>query len=306
MVTRALKILHGSCRSSRNWRLRGERTAAIRALFFSTTTTNDEDQQRRPFNKDKRLSFVQPPNPTWDYGNGGDPSTKVEHQHLNEEEAEAVLRRRWNMDHTSSKEKYALLSAAISPRPLALVSTVSNTGAANLALFSYFSLVSHNPAMLSLSLGLPRETRENILSTRQFTVNVVDETFIEAAHSASIALPSYVDEWVLSGLSKESGKLVRPTLVKESPMGMECELYSFQDICLPNSSEIATTIVLGSIKYLHIRSDVLDDSEEMVDPVKFRAVGRLGGESYARLIEAFDLPHPSRKLEDDRYNGLLG
>lgn len=56
--------------------------------------------------------------------------------------------------------------------------------------------------MLSISLGFTQETRDNILSTKQFTVNLVDESIIEAAHSTSISSPSYVDEWVLSGLTK--------------------------------------------------------------------------------------------------------
>jgi len=256
-----------------------------------------------PFNASKKIAFVQPPHPGWRPG-AVVPSPSA----LHEEEAESMTRRRWDAERLS-KEKGRILESAIVPRPLALISSMSAFGNCNLALSSYFSIVSHNPPMLSLSLPLCPETRANILDTGQLTINLVDEAAVEAAHSTSVPSASYVDEWVVSGLSKEPSRLVRPPLVRECPIGLECEVYSSQDICVPNTNDVATTVVLASIKYMHVRPDVLDAGEEAVDLSAIQLVGKLGGDAYVRLMEAFSLPVPSRSDPHEgngRFNGLLG
>jgi flavin reductase (DIM6/NTAB) family NADH-FMN oxidoreductase RutF len=67
--------------------------------------------------------------------------------------------------------------------------------------------VSHNPPLLSVSFQLPtkrpKDTRENIRSTKEFTVNIISEPFVEAANSCSVEAPDYVDEWLISGLTPE-------------------------------------------------------------------------------------------------------
>ncbi|KAJ3539200.1 hypothetical protein NMY22_g4837 [Coprinellus aureogranulatus] len=164
--------------------------------------------------------------------------------------------------------------------------------------------------MLSVSFSLskrrPKDTRENILSTKQFTVNIISESFVEAANSTSVESPATMDEWILSGLTPEPSALVKPPLVRESAIGMECELYSFQDICAPNTSRISTTVVLGLIKRIHVRESVLDDTKQSVDPAKLHVVSRLGGARYGRLTDAFELQRIDWNNLGDTYNGLLG
>lgn len=69
------------------------------------------------------------------------------------------------------------------------------------------SQVTHNPPLLSVSFSLSpkkqKDTRENILATKEFVVNIISEPFVEAANSASVEAPADVDEWIWSGLTKE-------------------------------------------------------------------------------------------------------
>lgn len=277
--------------------------------FFSTASVRryGDGHGRPAFKKDRPLTYVTPPNPNWKFGHGAEHGNH--HAQLPEEEAESQARKRLDMGGQSTHNNLKLLTSTIGPRPLALVSTLSPTDRPSLGLFSYFSLVSHNPPMLSISLDLPKRdhgTRENILSTREFTVNMVDESFIEAANATAVTSPSYVDEWLLSGLTKETSKFVKPALVRESPACMECQLSSFQDICPPGSSDFTTTVVLASIKYLHIRADLYDEWNTQIDTTRLRPLVRLAGDAYGRVTEAFDLPCPSREVVQSRYNGLLG
>ena len=59
--------------------------------------------------------------------------------------------------------------------------------------------------MLSISfaffMGIGKNTCDNILDTKEFTVSLISEPFLEAANSTSIDAPPSVDEWIVSGLT---------------------------------------------------------------------------------------------------------
>jgi len=50
----------------------------------------------------------------------------------------------------------------------------------------------------------PKDTKENILATKEFTVSMISEPFIEAANIASVDAPADVNEWDVSGLTEAS------------------------------------------------------------------------------------------------------
>lgn len=220
----------------------------------------------------------------------------------------ACKRKVWDLEGTSSKETYQLLTSAIVPRPIAFVSTLSDDGTPNLAPFSYFSMISHNPPLLSVSFALsqrrPKDSRENILQTKEFTVNIISEPFIEAANSTSVESPAGMNEWLLSGLTPAKSVLVKPPIVEESAVSMECELYSYQNI--PNSPSVppTTTLVLGLIKRVHVREACLREDGLTLDPARLRPVARLGSVSYARTVEGFDLPRVSWKATKGVYEEI--
>jgi len=156
----------------------------------------------------------------------------------------------------------------------------------------------------SLSTRRPKDTRNNILATQEFTVNIISEAFAEAANATSVESPANTDEWIISGLNKEDATLVKPPFVRESAVAMECELYSSQDIAPPGSPEPSTTVILGLIKRIHVRESVLNEDEMTVDPAKLRPIARLGGTTYAKLLEGFDLSRISWKSIRDLYKDI--
>lgn len=69
----------------------------------------------------------------------------------------------------------------------------------------YIIQIAHNPPLLivsfSLTKGKPKDSRKNILDTKEFTVNIISEPFIEAANATSVSAPPHIDEWVVAGLT---------------------------------------------------------------------------------------------------------
>jgi flavin reductase (DIM6/NTAB) family NADH-FMN oxidoreductase RutF len=73
------------------------------------------------------------------------------------------------------------------------------------------------------------------------------------------------------------------------------QLYDAKDLCLPPSNIPTTTVILGLIRKVHVRESVLSEDKKTVDPSKLHCVSRLGGTTYARLLEGFDVPRVTWK-----------
>jgi len=234
------------------------------------------------------------PNPSWKFGE------KIEATAEGRRWMEGV-KHGWKVIDTSLAEEkrrlYATLINGVVARPVAFVSTVSATGVENLAPYSYFSLVSSDPPVISVSCTNYGPTRrkdsaQNICDTKGFTVNIISEPWIEQANACSVDCPPDVSEWEISGLTKEPSLSVKAARVRESAFSMECELLQAIDILDPKNHVPKNTLILGSIKYIHVRNDVLD-ARGNADIAKLKPVSRIGGINYALIKDVFPLPRPS-------------
>ncbi|KAJ7249433.1 hypothetical protein C8J57DRAFT_1723994 [Mycena rebaudengoi] len=234
--------------------------------------------------------YTQPPNPSWTYGQAI--TATREGAEWAEQEKEG-----WKTIKASEEDPrrlYSLLTTAIVPRPVAFVSSISEDDTANLAPFSWFNQVSANPPVISISCTYtPRQkdTAANIKATKGFTVNIISTPWIEQANFCAVDAPPGVSEWDLSGLTKEPSTLVKAPRVKESAFTLECELLQTVEIKKPDGT-MAATLILGAVKCIHVRKAVLNE-RGVVDPAKFKPIGRMGGTTYVRLGDAFDLARGS-------------
>lgn len=186
---------------------------------------------------------------------------------------------------------YKTMFGCIVPRPIAFVTTVSVDGICNAAPFSLFNGISDIPPMVYVSIckdaltGNRKDTLANILDTGEFVVNIVSEDIAEAQDKCAKPFPPEVDEMSVTGLTALPSKLIRPPRIKESPANFECQL--FQSIPLQDSSY---TLILGRVVSIHVRKDVFAENGR-IDPLKLRAVARMGGFSYARTRDLFAIEH---------------
>ena len=189
---------------------------------------------------------------------------------------------------------YKLLIGAVVPRPIAFVSTVSPEGAFNLAPFSFFTVASSHPPVLVFTVGNrarpdPRkDTLRNITTAGEFVVNVVSEEFAEKMNLCSGDYPPDVDEFEVSGLTPVASDLVKAPRVAESHVNMECRLlYTISMSALINGGNL----VLGEVIRFHIDDAMFHNYR--IDPDKLRAIGRMGGPSYTRTADRFNMIRPA-------------
>ncbi len=188
---------------------------------------------------------------------------------------------------------YKLMIGAIVPRPIAFVSSISPEGIRNLAPFSFFTGVSANPPtilfcpMVRLSDGATKDTIKNIRRTKEFVVNVVSEEFADKMNICSTEFPPEVDEFEKSGLTAIPSDLVQPPRVEESHIQMECRLVRIVTI---STLPLGGSIVIGEILRFHVDDSLFDDFK--IDADRLRAIGRMGGPTYTRTTDRFDLVRP--------------
>jgi flavin reductase (DIM6/NTAB) family NADH-FMN oxidoreductase RutF len=198
----------------------------------------------------------------------------------------------------SHSEFYRILISAVAPRPIAWVSTLSQTGRPNLAPFSFFNVVSAMPPVLGFSPSLRRlknghevkGTLANIRHTGEFVVNVVTHEMAEAMNLTSGEYDGAVDEFEVAKLATRPSALVRPPQVACSPVSFECKLYQIIDF---GHEPPAGSFVMGEIVSVHLEENVLKDAR--LDPNALDLIGRMGGMQYAPTRERFEMPRPAVK-----------
>jgi flavin reductase (DIM6/NTAB) family NADH-FMN oxidoreductase RutF len=188
---------------------------------------------------------------------------------------------------------YKLMVGVIVPRPIAFVSTISESGIPNLAPFSFFTGISANPPVICFcpmvrgSDGTRKDTIRNIEAVREFVVNVVSEEFAAQMNICSAEFPPDVDEFVQSGLTPIPSDLVKPPRVKESHVNMECRLVQIVEV---SAKPLGGSIVLGEVLRFHVDDALFDNYK--IDPDKLHPIGRMGGPTYTRTTDRFDLQRP--------------
>ncbi|KAH7128298.1 hypothetical protein B0J11DRAFT_267069 [Dendryphion nanum] len=249
------------------------------------------ENSRPPFNTESRFHFTQAPLTAWTPGSGANnpgPSQTHKHREIDPDDP-----------NRPAVHNYKLLISAVVPRPVGFVSTVSEDGkSTNLAPFSYFNLVNHDPPLFVLGFSggynRPKDTLTNLLATKECVLNIISEDYIEAANYTSINAPEGVSEWTFSGLTPEKSSVVTPDRVKEAVFSIEAKLVESREweSRVTKGKKTGVMCVVEGVRFW-AREDAIDKEGILLDPAVLRPISRLGGISYARVTEAFELPRPA-------------
>lgn len=192
-------------------------------------------------------------------------------------------------------EVYSLLTACVIPRPIAFVSSLSRSGIANLAPFSFFNAGGANPPSVvfmpvTSGAGRDKDTLQNVRETGEYVVHIVPWAIRERMNAASADFPPEVDEFEVAGFTKVASARVKPWRVLESPIALECRLFRIVE---HGSGPYHANYVIGEVVHLHIAEAVMTGTH--VDAAKVDAIARLGGPNYTRVTREsiFSLPRPA-------------
>lgn len=200
---------------------------------------------------------------------------------------------RFDFDTLGPGIGYKLMTATITPRPIAWVSTLGKSGVVNVAPYSFFNAMGHTPPTIALGLLADpvrgfKDTARNILDTGEFVVNLVPEALAEKMNLTCIDAPSEVSELDLAGLHPEPSTHIRAPRIAEAPVSFECASLSAV-VTGPHQ-----TVVIGRILAVHIDDIYVQDAARgHIDTPAIGLIGRMHGSGwYARTGDMFQLDRP--------------
>lgn len=196
-----------------------------------------------------------------------------------------------DLEKEYASRAYSILASLVTPRPIALVTTVSPDGRVNAAPFSFFNLLGARPPICAFAPGnrddgTPKDTARNLRDTHEFVVNLVDEAIAAAMNQCAAALPYGESELPSAGLTALPSSVVRPPRLAESPASLECTEWGTLNIG-------DNRVIIGLIKRVHLRDELFDAEKGRVRSEKLLTIGRLASPDwYCRTRDRFEMVRP--------------
>ena len=135
----------------------------------------------------------------------------------------------------SAHDRYNLIIGLVTPRPIALVTSLNAAGRVNAAPFSAFNYAGTDPVLVTIGAGnrsaaaaassglpTPKDTAQNIRVRGEFVINVVNEALAAAMNVCAIDFPPDVDKLAQAGLTTAPSSRVRVPRIAEAPASLEC------------------------------------------------------------------------------------
>ena len=192
-----------------------------------------------------------------------------------------------NIKSGETTNLYQYLSAAVTPRPIAFVSSIDAKGNKNLSPFSFFNVFSIKPPILVFSPvrrvrdNTSKHTLDNLHQIKQCVISLVTEEIVQQVSLSSCDFNTEANEFVKAGFTEVNSDLITPPRIKESPVNFECKV---NDIISLGDQGGAGSLVICEVLKMHINKNILDENNE-IDPLKLNIVSRLGKDWYGKSTE---------------------
>ena len=196
-----------------------------------------------------------------------------------------------NLETEYAHRAYPLLASLVTPRPIALVTSLSADGKVNAAPFSFFNVLGANPPIVAFAPGdrddgTPKDTALNIRATHEFAVNLVDEAMAQAMNQCAAPLPYGENELVRAGLTTTPSSIVKAPRITEAPASLECVEWGTLQIG-------GNRVVIGLVKRLHLRDELFDAAKKRIHADKLFLIGRMASPHwYCRTRDRFEMIRP--------------
>jgi flavin reductase (DIM6/NTAB) family NADH-FMN oxidoreductase RutF len=205
-----------------------------------------------------------------------------------------------NLKDLTPADTQNYLQHAVAPRPIAFASTIDEEGNVNLSPFSFFNLFSSNPPIVIFSPArrvrdnTTKHTLQNVLAIPEVVINIADYDMVQQISLASCEFAKDENEFVKAGFTEEKATMVKPPMVKESKIKLECKVIEVKPLGTEGG---AGNLVICEVLCMHIDENILDENKK-IDQTKIQQVARLGGDWYCKVDETnlFKVAKPNVQL----------
>lgn len=205
-----------------------------------------------------------------------------------------------DLNELKPAERQYYLQHVVAPRPICFASTIDKDGKVNLSPFSFFNLFSSNPPIVVFSPSrrvrdnTVKHTLENVLEVPEVVISIVTYDMVQQVSLSSCEFPKGVNEFEKAGFTELPATLVKPPLVKESLVNMECKVVEVKPLGTEGG---AGNLVICEVLRMHFDDSLLDENKK-IDQRKINHVARLGGDWYCVVNEQnlFQVEKPNTQL----------
>ena len=206
----------------------------------------------------------------------------------------------FDLQQLKPADKQYYLQHVIAPRPVCFASTIGMNGQVNLSPFSFFNLFSTQPPIVVFSPSrrlrdnTTKHTLENVMEVPEVVINIVTYDLVHQVSLASCEFPKEVSEFIKAGFTEQPATLVKPPMVKECHIKMECRVNEIKPLGTEGG---AGNLVICEVLLLHIDDSLLDENNKPIQQ-KIHHIARLGANWYCRVDESnlFEVEKPNVKL----------
>jgi flavin reductase (DIM6/NTAB) family NADH-FMN oxidoreductase RutF len=198
-----------------------------------------------------------------------------------------------DVSKTDVVDVYHFLVGLVTPRPIAWVTTISESGVVNLAPFSFFNTFGANPPVVVFSPTLSRELKKkdtllNIESNGEFCINASTTSHADLVNLSSKPLRPDESEIELTGLDTLPCEKISVPRLTAVPFSLECKTMQILPI---GSGPISANLIIGEVLHMHI-DDAFLGEDGLPDPNTIQTIGRLGGDYWCHTTDLFQLDRP--------------
>ncbi|MCF8452075.1 MAG: flavin reductase [Pedobacter sp.] len=186
----------------------------------------------------------------------------------------------FNQSHISAMEKRyrtTFINSLPGYKSLHMLGTVNKEGISNLGLFNSIFHVGANPPLLGMVFrpdSNDHDSLDNIIQTKEYTLNNVLPEWFKQAHQTSARFPSGVSEFESCGFKEFYLDPFKAPFVAQASIKIGLEFREVIDVSLNN-----TKILIGEIVHV-LMDDGIVASDGYVDHIKAGTVTVSGLDSY--------------------------
>lgn len=199
------------------------------------------------------------------------------------------------------QERVHFVNSIAGFKSVCLIGTQNNLNQTNLAIVSSLIHIGSNPPLLGVIFRpnvVERHSLENILSTRFFTVNHINEAIYKQAHQTSARYDRAISEFDATGLTVACKDDFFAPFVGESQVQIAMEFKEKVELTINN-----TVLVIGEVKSVYFPSDCLEE-DGFLHIEKAASITCSGLDSYHKTIQLDRLSYakPDKSLTSIKIN----
>jgi flavin reductase (DIM6/NTAB) family NADH-FMN oxidoreductase RutF len=180
-----------------------------------------------------------------------------------------------------------------------LIGTKDNEGQSNLAIFNSLIHIGSNPPLLGFMTRpdlVDRHTLQNILSTKEYTINLLVKGMEAKAHQTSARYPKSISEFDTCGLTETYLDDCNAPFVEESPVKIGMTFREKIDI-----QSNGTHLIVGEITKIQLPEFILN-KDGFIDLAAVETIASSGVDAYysVKLLARYQYAKANQALKKNK------